>query len=205
MKLLNLGCGGDRPQDEHWTNLDTLRTFLKPGTPERTNLDKETNYVEWDLMEKLGVLFPGEPYDGILWQHGPEHFELHRAVTIAATCKDSLTPGGTLLVSAPDADYFMYAYPGDTRERAVELFGEPISEPEHATFMDYALFHREHKQVLNPSGIMAILYRAGFKVGEVLEPYELVETPSRPTPAETIMSGRLNRRKFSAILYARKP
>src|SRR5687767_9443839 len=137
MILVNLGCGGAR-YPEPWINVDTLRDQLKPGTPERTNLDAEPNYIEADLRNPLP--FADNSVDGILLQHVIEHFACHDAVKLLAECRRVLVVGGIVVVSVPDAEYFLRVLGDDTRENAVELFGEPISEPQYERFFDYALF-----------------------------------------------------------------
>lgn len=194
MKLLNVGCGGQRP-GEPWTNLDTLRTQLMPGSPERINLDKEPNYVECDLLVQ-SIPFPVGHFDGILLQHVLEHFTCHEAVDVLLRCRAVLKPGGLLCASVPDADYFMAHHHSDTRENAVELFGEPISEPQHGTFFSYALFHKEHQQILSTTGLVALLARSGFKhVHRGL-------SGEYHGPICDEIEKQLTRRKFSAILYA---
>lgn len=203
MNLLNLGCGGDRPQEKHWVNLDTLRTFLKEGTPERTNLDKETNYIEWDLMAHLNDRLPTPfgPWDAIVWQHGPEHFPCHAAARIAQQCLETLAPGAPLIVSAPDVDYFMEVHHKDNRDTAGFLFGEPISEEQYETFFSYALFHKEHIQVLNEQGIAAIVRMAGFPLNRIYHQWPEYCDPT----LHTLVRQRLNRLQFSAIICAFKP
>lgn len=202
MILLNIGCGGQRPQDPHWHNLDTLRTFLHPGTPERTNLDAEPRYHECDVL-KQSLPFSDEAVDGILLQHVLEHMTCHEAVDALISCRRVLKPGGTLVASVPNADYFREVFVKDTRETAVELFGEPISEPQHYRFLDYALFHREHKQVLSFSGLVCLLYRSGFYYGE-LSSYHMHDDPCGADPVRSAINSQLNRRKFSAIVWATK-
>ena len=150
--------------------------------------------MEWDLNNPM-LPFAPDTFDGVLLQHVLEHFVCHDASRILADCRLVLKPGGLLCASVPDVDYFMAWHHSDTRENAVELFGEPISEPEHDSFFSYALFHREHKQILNKTGLVALLARAGFTQvfkgclgSEIADMIEL----------------QLNRRKFSAILYASK-
>lgn len=196
MKLLNVGCGGQRPV-EPWINLDTLQTQLMPGSPERTNLDKEPNYVECDLLVQ-SIPFPVGHFDGILLQHVLEHFTCHDAVDVLLKCSAVLKPGGLICASVPDSDYFMKVYHSDNRESAMELFGESISgdwqDSQCKKFFDYALFHRGHKQILSTTGLIALLARSGFKYmtkGFSGEVYEEIEK-------------QLTRRKFSAILYAGK-
>jgi predicted SAM-dependent methyltransferase len=193
MKLLNVGCGGDRP-GLPWMNLDTLKAQLAVGTPERANLDQEDNYIECDLS-KQSIPPYNEHYDGVLLQHVLEHFTCHDAVEVLLKCKAVLKPGGLLCASVPDADYFMSAHHSDTRENAVELFGEPISEPEHDTFFSYALFHKQHQQILSKTGLVALLARSGFK--------HIVSGFTGSSVYDAIEK-QLNRKKFSAILWADK-
>ena len=164
MKLLNVGCGGNRPQDEHWWNLDDLHRTLKPGTPERANLDAEPRYVEHEL---LGAGFPmpfdEATFDGCLASHLIEHFSCHDAVLVLADCHRILKPDGLLVVSVPDADYFLSVHDRDTPENAVVLFGEPIHDKWQPNFMSYALFHRDHRQVLTGGSLRCLLIQAGFK------------------------------------------
>jgi SAM-dependent methyltransferase len=119
MRLLNVGAGGNRPQTEIWWNLDNLRTQLKEGTPERTNLDKEPRYVECDLAVQ-SIPFPDEYFDGIALVHVIEHFTCHEAVDVLIKCRKVLKPGGLLIVSVPNAEYFLDVYEQDTKERAVQ-------------------------------------------------------------------------------------
>lgn len=201
MNLLNLGCGGDRPQTEDWINMDCLHSFLKPGTPERTNLDRESNYIDFDLVANLGqsLPIPRGAYDGILCQHVLEHFDLHHSVQVVKMARAALTPDGWFVASVPNATYFMDNLHRDTRENAVEIFGEPISEPQYERFFDYALFHREHKQLFTHDCLMAILVAGGFKrplIGRKAVPYTV-------EPALQAIVPRLNRLPFSLVMLAR--
>ena len=200
MKLLNVGCGGQRP-GAPWINLDTLRTQLAPGTPERANLDKEENYVECDLLVQ-SIPFHDEYFDGILLQHVLEHFTCHEAVDVLLRCRAVLKSGGVLVASVPDADYFLNVYDQDTKQRAIELFGEPIHDAGHDKFFSYALFRYDHKQVLNIGTLDCLLRRSGFKGGT-----------SKNDPMWWVTEGlaewreinkQLTRRKFSVILCAYK-
>lgn len=199
MKLLNLGCGGNRPQGEEWWNLDELRTFLKEGTPERTNLDKEPRYVEHHIgSEELP--FPKEMFDGILCQHVLEHMDCHTAVETIKDCHRRLKPCGVLVVSVPDVDYFMQVHDEDNRENAINLFGEPISEPWHESFFSYALFHRDHIQILNYNGLLALLVAGGFKKKLIADAI----MKDWKTDEIRAIDKELTRWKFSAIAYAFK-
>jgi predicted SAM-dependent methyltransferase len=194
MKLLNVGAGGNRPQGDHWWNTDTLRTQLAIGTPERANLDAEPRYVEWDLLNGP-VPFEYESFDGILLQHVIEHFTCHEAVEVLKKCRALLKPGGVILVSVPDAEYFLQVHDQDTKERAVELFGEPIHDEGFERFFDYALFRYDHKQVLTDVSLMCLMIKAGFNFNTYPD--------SEPAPL-TEMQKQLSRRMFSVELYAIK-
>lgn len=198
MKLLNVGCGGHRPGPP-WTNLDTLREFLKEGTPERTNLDKETNYVECNLLLQ-SIPFHDEFFDGILLQHVLEHFTCHETTTVLTACRAVLKTGGVLVASVPDVNYFRKVHNLDIRENAVDLFGESISgdwiDSMCESFFAYALWHREHKQILNQDGLWALLRRSGF-AHESISAQRWDEVPSE-------IKSQLNRPRFSTLLAAFK-
>jgi SAM-dependent methyltransferase len=162
MKLINVGAGSNRPQDEFWWNLDDLHRQLKPGTPERTNLDAEPRYVNHELLADGPMPFGDDSFDSILASHLIEHFSCHDAVLVLKDCRRILKPGGLLVVSVPDADYFRSVHHRDTPENAVELFGEPIHDKWQPDFMSYALLHRDHKQVLTSGSLRCLLLQAGF-------------------------------------------
>lgn len=209
MKLLNLGCGGHRPQGEEWWNLDTLRLFLKEGTPERSNLDKEPRYIEHHLGS-TELPFPPATFDGILCQHVLEHMDCHSAADVIKDCYHRLVPGGVFVASVPDVDYFRMVHPEDNRENADALFGEPISEPWHESFFSYALFHNEHIQLLNWNGLWALLVAGGFRTVDIVRCQVAWDTTTYQAmvelcPACGPLYGELNRRKFSAIAFAFKP
>lgn len=197
MKLLNVGCGGQRPQPGIWWNLDTLRTQLAIGTPERINLDREPNYIECNLLTQ-SIPFPTEHFDGILLQHVLEHFTCHDAVDVLLRCRAVLKPGGLLCASVPEVHYFMQVHDNDTPENAVKLFGEPISEPEHKSFSSYALWHKDHKQITTIHTLTAMLVRAGFAMNR------LFGVSSNGGEVMDAVSVQLNRLPFSAILCAYK-
>lgn len=191
MKLLNVGCGGNRPGPP-WINLDCLRSLLKPGTPERINLDKEENYIDHDL--NLPIPLPSACFDGILASHVIEHFDCWEAVDLLSELRRLLKQDAPLVVSVPNAEYFLKVIDKDTRENAMELFGEPISpdEPWHTSFFDYALFHVEHKQVLTSDSLQCLLLKAG------LTPAPLWGDSPELREIKNIM----NRRRFSLEVMA---
>lgn len=191
MILANLGCGGNRPAAP-WVNVDMLREQLKIGTPERINLDAEPNYVEHDLL--IPLPWPDNSIGGILLQHVIEHFNCHDSVKILAECRRVLAVGATVVVSVPDAEYFLSVLSQDTRENAIHLFGEPISEPQYERFFDYALLHRCHIQILTYTSLRCIMVKAGFGESAI----------GRLGAWDSPITDQLNRKMFSAVLLARK-
>jgi SAM-dependent methyltransferase len=206
VKLLNVGCGGQRPQEDHWWNLDQLREFLKPGTPERTNLDAEPRYIECNLLQQ-SIHFPDQTFDGILLQHVLEHFACHETTEVLGKCRAVLKDGGLLVASVPNASYFRLHHGDDDRANALALFGESISgdwqDSQCKSFFEYALWHREHKQILNEDGLWAILRRSGFEHKNIWRYVpEVVLQPGGIVLRE--IDKQINRRKFSTILCAYK-
>lgn len=207
MKLLNLACGGTRPQDEHWWNLDHLMGgVLQPGTPEYMNLSREPRYVNFMLNPITKMPFDDGEFDGLLASHCVEHWDCHTAVSILADCRRILRPGGLLVVSVPDAEYFLKVYGQDKPENAVELFGEPISESWQPNFFSYALFKEDHIQILTRPALACLLVKAGFP------PYQVFNIEPKPgfsgcfwdkEPLPEILKI-MNRRKFSVELAAIK-
>jgi predicted SAM-dependent methyltransferase len=201
MKLLNVGCGGQRPQDEHWWNTDNLREQLAIGTPERANLDAEPRYVECNMLTHP-LPFDDEFFDGILLQHVLEHFDCHGAVDVLMKCRRVLKPGGFIVVSVPDAEYFLEVYRDDDRDRAVSLFGEPIHDVGFEKFFDYALWRYDHKQIFTVGSMLATLIRAGFDFDNVHlglgNHGEIIPEVIRE------MEKQLSRRKFSLEMRAIK-
>lgn len=192
MKFLNLACGATRPQSTEWVNMDRLWNTLPLGTPERTQLDSESNYIESDLDEDLP--FRDGEFSGILASHCIEHFDCMEAVKIMKECHRVLEPGGVLMVSVPDATYFRDVNYKDTKENAVELFGEPIYEPDgEETFTGYALWNKFHKAIISEDSLWHYFKRAGFE-----KPKSLLLIEKTPTVRE--MMKLLNRMKFSLIM-----
>jgi SAM-dependent methyltransferase len=199
MKILNIGCGATRPKERQWINLDQLRSVLQVGTPERTNLDQESNYVDHDIKKRLP--FVDEVFDGVVHSHVLEHFDAKDGVNLMKECYRVIKPKGWLMVSVPNAAYFREQYPFDCSRRAIELFGEPIFEPDgESTFFGYALWNRYHKAILTEDSLWAYFVRAGFKHYEALtyKPWNLYPETVRE------MSKILNRIKFSLVMVAQK-
>lgn len=209
MKLLNVGCGGARDQSEHWWNLDCLREQLKEGTPERRQLDSEPRYIDHDLNSAPPIpILPftsDAAFDGILCSHVVEHFDCHGSAALLTDCRRVLKPGGLLVVSVPDAEYFMKVHSQDTPERAVELFGEPIcpDEPWHKSFFDYGLFYNQHKQVLTEPALRCLFIRAGF-APESVRCNPMIRHMDVIPPEFTEIMKIMNRRKFSLEMCAVK-
>lgn len=192
MRLLNLGCGNTRP-GEPWTNVDNLYAVLPIGSPERANLNAEPNYENADISMPLP--FCSETFDGILLSHVIEHFDCMASVRLLVECRRILKPFGVLIVSVPDASYFRSVRDEDTLENAERLFGEKINlEDGEKDFMGYALFFREHKQVLSEDSLWCILTRAGFSVLSSLVFPQMAKANDLPVKE---MLPLLNRRKFS--------
>lgn len=170
MKLGNLACGAVRPQAPEWWNVDSLRSSLHPGTPERIQLDSEGQYIDQDL-EKYGLPFDDNSFDGLLLSHALEHFDCHTAARIMADCLRALKPGGVLLVSVPDASYFRKVHAEDTVENAERLFGEPIFLGDgESTFTGYALWcPGRHRAIISEDVLWHYFVRAGFRKCERME------------------------------------
>lgn len=211
MKLLNLCCGANRPQDELWYNLDNLHDDLKPGTPERSNLDAEPRYVNHNVLDYY-FPFANSEFDGILASHCFEHWNCKQGVRVMKQCGDLLKPGGVLMVSVPDASYFRLMHSADTAEHAVQLFGEPIFAPDgEDTFFGYALWNRYHQAILTEDALWSYFIRAGFhddnvqRISPVLHDGDMVTMGhTTMTPAIAEMHKILNRRLFSLIMVGYK-
>lgn len=192
MKFLNICCGSVRPQGEEWTNADCLHNVLRPGTPERINLDKESNYVEMDVTQP----FPFRPntFSAAVASHCIEHFDAQMGVFVMKQIREVLKPGGVLLVSVPDASYFREHFNEDTAENAQSVFGEPIHLPDgEKTFFGYALWNRYHKAILTSDALWCYFKRAGFDI-----PAHVDAAILGP------MTALLNRRRFSVEMIGQK-
>lgn len=194
MRLLNLGCGGLR-YPEPWVNCDQLLSVLKDGTPERANLLQEKNYVDCDALK--GLPFPHDSFDGLAALHVLEHFSCHDAVKVIEECKRVLKPGGYLVASVPDTDYFLQVYDQDTKESAIELFGEPIHDAWQPNFFSYALFRHDHIQLLTASSLKCLFLKAGFTNIIHWNHWPVPDVDGEPPEAIVEINKIMNRRKFS--------
>lgn len=159
MKVLNLGCGGSRPKDKRWTNIDDLHAqFVNPGCPERVNMDAEPNYLNHNLTQPLP--FEDNSVDGILASHLLEHLELMDCLDLVEDCYRVLKPGGVIRVTVPCPKMFH-----EGTLAGVTEWGEPIGKMRGrtTTMMNYALFFIGHKQVLGKDSLFCILYNSGFR------------------------------------------
>lgn len=202
MRLLNLCCGANRPQDKFWWNLDNLRQTLAHGTPERTNLDAEPRYIEADVMDGFLMECFTSRFDGIIASHCLEHWDCSEGIKVMQRCRRALKPGGTLMVSVPDAKYFRDVHFADTAESAVELFGEPIYAPDgEDTFFGYALWNHFHKAILTEDALWAYFVRAGFEDKKVERISAMINDGNEVVKE---MHRILNRRMFSLVMIGVK-
>lgn len=104
------------------------------------------------------------------------------------------------MVSVPDADYFLQVYDNDTKDKAEELFGEPIHDAGHEKFFTYALWRWDHKQILTASSLRCIFLKGGFT--KIIHwNYWPIQDSEALIEINKIMS----RRKFSVEMCAVKP
>lgn len=199
MKLLNLCAGANRDQGEEWYNLDSLRSVLNDGTPERANLDAEPRYLDHDVI-KCPLPFPDGYFSGILASHCLEHWTCQEAAYVMKDSLRVLSKGGALMVSVPDASYFRQVYNQDTIENAEKLFGEPIYLPDgENTFFGYGLWNRFHKTILTEDALWCYFMRSGFAN---VTPLRAMNFTSEPIEK---MTGLLNRLAFSLVMVGFRP
>lgn len=192
MKILNLGCGGARVKGDEWINLDDLHSILPEGSGAREDLDKETNYVNFNVY--AGPLpFEAETIDAVLASHFFEHFDAQEGLKIMKDCHRILCSGGQLLVSVPDADYFRRMYPQDRNENWVQLFDTHDPGNTYKTFFEAALWFNEHKMIFTQSALWSYFTMAGFNIADNIN------------GAHGQMIVELNRRKFSCEMLGVKP
>lgn len=207
MKLLNLGCGGARPQSDEWINLDDLHSQLAIGEASRTNLDTETNYMNF-VVGDAPLPFEDGYFDGVIASHFFEHFPAKAGLSIMEDCRRVLKPGGILLVSVPDASYFRRIHGEDRKENWHRLFGEGSMQCPIDTFFEVALWFEQHEQIFTEDALWAYFRRARFEDDRISAPIgseqenfsDLCENGAVLTELASI----LNRRKFSLIMFAVK-
>lgn len=192
MKFLNLGCGGARIASEEWTNLDDLHSILPEGSGAREDLDKETNYVNANVLA-APLPFESGTFDGVLASHFFEHFDAQQGLAIMRECRRILCTGGHLLVSVPSPDYFKQVYSQDRKENWPQLFNTYDPNNTYTTFFEAALWFNEHKAMLTTPALWAYFTMAGFA------------TQDNINTCHPQMIVNLNRRIFSLEMLAVKP
>jgi predicted SAM-dependent methyltransferase len=192
MNLLNLGCGGTRPKEPEWTNLDDLHSQLPLGEGAREDLDKEANYINFDVMSGA-IPLPQEAFDGILASHFFEHFDAQMGLRLMIQCRQLLKPGGVLVVSVPDASYFRNVHPQDRKDNWPVLFDTHDPNNTFATFFEAALWFEQHKVLFTEDSLWCYFTMANLK-------------PAATTdhPAMALIQPLLNRRKFSLEMIGTK-
>lgn len=183
MKYLNLGCGAVRPS-EPWINLDTLYSVLPERSKERENLDREPNYVDHDISTPLP--FEDNQFETIVASHVLEHLDTLTGQRFLKECRRVLKPEGVVVISVPDASYFKSVNHRDTKQNCVENFGEPMPESDpNESFMDYALFFLDHRQIFTHDSLWCCIKNAGLTISDWV-----------PPEASEI----LNRNRFSLVM-----
>ncbi len=172
MILLNIGAGGTLPP-RPWVNVDY---------PHEHN-DME-NYVRHDASTPLP--FADNYADGLIACHFIEHFECLKAVEILREFYRVLKPGGVCRIVVPDASYHRKVYSEDLADpigNAMRLFGEPLAGRDRAkqlltvgrldqdaTFMSFALFWADHKQLFTEDSLWCEMVQAGFEPEKICGP-----------------------------------
>lgn len=210
MKLLNVGAGGTRPQGDEWTNIDQLHDQLRPGTPERRQLDAEKNYINHDITK--GLPFADESFDGVLNSHCAEHFDPQAGVQLLKECRRVLKPGCALLVSVPDASIFRRVDAEDRNENWPRLFG--VTDPNNPipTWRTASLFFEQHRMVFTEDSLWCFLREAGFGADEIftvnnawlVATVEFGSKLGEQAEALLHMTDQLNRLQESLIMSATK-
>ena len=160
MKLLNLGCGGNRPIAKHWVNIDNLHALFPDKTmPERQHMDTEPNYLNADLTN--GIPLEDASVDGILCSHILEHLDCHESIRLLRECLRVLKADGVLRISLPDPKKFYEL----SMQNCMD-WGEP--NPSSKSFIEYALFFEGHKQHVSEDALLCMLFVAGYDTRKLL-------------------------------------
>jgi predicted SAM-dependent methyltransferase len=156
MKLLNLGCGANRPSDPKWTNIDNLhKEFPSLTNIMRIQMDKEPNYLNHDLSTPMP--FESESIDGIFASHLLEHLDIHESLTLIKECYRVLKLNGVLRLSVPDPiRMFRKAVKGE------ENWGEP-NHYGKGNFMEAVLFMPAHKPLVTSDVLRCMFWVCGFR------------------------------------------
>lgn len=201
MKLLNAGCGSQRPQNAEWTNLDDWE-----GGGHEIN---EPNFVRHDMRNPLP--FEDDTFDGCMLSHVIEHMDCQDGLKLFREIRRVLKPGGCFMVSTPDASYFRKVYPEDRNENWQRLFGVTDLPNPIPTWLEAALWFDQHKVILTEDALWSYFIRAGFE--EPVNTWCSSENGeaiiiSRPRKARqdvfSQLVAQLNRIEFSLIMTALK-
>lgn len=194
MILLNIGAGGTLPGPP-WINLD-----FPYEHPEMLN------YVRHDCSKPLP--FKDGTVDGLIACHFLEHFECLQAVEILKDFHRVLRKDGVCRIVVPDASYHRKVYAQDAADpfgNAIRLFGEPLEGRQGAkkTFMGFALFWSEHKQILTEDSLWCELVEAGFGPERIrVAGHRLAAESGHPCAAQVAQLD--NRALFSLRMEAMK-
>lgn len=165
MILLNVGAGGTLPRGD-WVNVDFPYEHPEMGG----------NYVRHDVRVQPWP-FAGDSVDGLIACHLLEHFDTQDGVDFLRECRRVLKPGGVCRIVVPDASYFRKVYAEDAADpegNAERLFGEPLAgrgwshmagrpaRLTHNSFMEFALFWVEHRQLFTEDSLWCEMVAAGF-------------------------------------------
>lgn len=200
MRLLNAGCGSQRPQNAEWINLDDWE-----GGGHEIN---EPNFVRHDMRERFP--FDDGEFDGVMLSHVIEHMDCQEGLKLFREIRRVLKPGGCFMVSTPDASYFRKVYPEDRNENWPRLF--EVSDPPNPipTWLEAALWFDQHKVILTEDSLWSYFKMAKFK-----EPVRMGYESDREGIRFSIpfgarhdvfhqLAAQLNRIKFSLIMSAIK-
>jgi hypothetical protein len=127
-------------------------------------LREEENYQNWDCRLKWHR--EGRSVEGVLMNHVLEHLDCQEALLTLKEAYRVLLPGGVLRVGVPDASVFRRNFPEDCVENVQRLFGSGEALDPNGpkkTFMDGALFFKEHRQVFTEDSLWCHLANAGFR------------------------------------------
>ena len=206
MKLLNLGCGADRPPycligkvivgvdkniETPWINIDNHYATFAMDCPNRKQLELESNYINVDL--KKGIPFDDNSIDGILASHFLEHLDAQEALSLLKECHRVLKSNGIIRVSIPDAVKFYYLIKNDCKDWGEPDTLENFNPPKD--FLEVALLFSGHKQVLDIHILYCLFHAAKFSFAQEM-PYKYTQLPP--------LADLDNRPIFSLFMEAKK-
>jgi predicted SAM-dependent methyltransferase len=196
---INLGCGGNRPQEAPWVNIDQLlNNPLSEDGPEWKQLLSEQNYIECDLRTEWP--FAENSLDGILMSHFLEHLDAQEAWALLVKCHKSLKPNGVIRISVPNPVTFSELTMREINGETID-WGEPnpydgIHHPKKS-FLQYALMFEGHKQILGFSAIHCLLLATS-------QTWEFIRECTPDFSHKDGLATIDNRKVFSLIVEAQK-